>query len=166
MDRRVKERLVGASILVVLIVLIVPELLSGPKHAAAPSVPAAPVHSYTIDVESRAPAPAQAQAPASAATEAISVAPPAADLHSGEAVPKFDRAWSVQLGSFAREDNADAFARELRSKGFAAYVSSSADHASRYRVRVGPFADRETALRLESQLKSRKLAATLVAPGN
>jgi hypothetical protein len=30
MDRRVKERLVGASILVVLIVLIVPELLSGP----------------------------------------------------------------------------------------------------------------------------------------
>jgi cell division septation protein DedD len=36
MDRRVKERLVGASILVVLIVLIVPELLSGP----APPVPA------------------------------------------------------------------------------------------------------------------------------
>ena len=30
MDRRVKERLVGASILVVLLVLIVPELLSGP----------------------------------------------------------------------------------------------------------------------------------------
>ena len=34
MDRRVKERLIGASILVVLIVLIVPELLSGPKPAA------------------------------------------------------------------------------------------------------------------------------------
>ena len=33
MDRRVKERLVGASILVVLIVLIVPELLSGPPSA-------------------------------------------------------------------------------------------------------------------------------------
>ena len=36
MDRRVKERLVGASILVVLVVLIVPELLSGPP-APAPS---------------------------------------------------------------------------------------------------------------------------------
>ena len=31
MDRRVKERLIGATILVALIVLIVPELLSGPK---------------------------------------------------------------------------------------------------------------------------------------
>ena len=41
MDRRVKERLVGASILVVLIVLIVPELLSGP--APAPVGPRPPV---------------------------------------------------------------------------------------------------------------------------
>ena len=32
MDRRVKERLIGATILVALIVLIVPELLSGPKR--------------------------------------------------------------------------------------------------------------------------------------
>jgi DedD protein len=38
MDRRVKERLVGATILMVLIVLIVPELLSGPK-ARVPAVP-------------------------------------------------------------------------------------------------------------------------------
>jgi cell division septation protein DedD len=35
MDRRVKERLVGASILVVLLVLIVPELLSGPAPPAS-----------------------------------------------------------------------------------------------------------------------------------
>ena len=32
MDRRVKERLIGATILVVLIVLIVPEMLSGPRR--------------------------------------------------------------------------------------------------------------------------------------
>ena len=36
MDRRVKERLIGASILVALIVLVVPELLSGPKPAPPP----------------------------------------------------------------------------------------------------------------------------------
>jgi DedD protein len=36
MDRRVKERLVGATILVALIVLVVPELLSGPKPSAIP----------------------------------------------------------------------------------------------------------------------------------
>jgi DedD protein len=42
MDRRLKERLIGATILVVLIVLIVPELLSGPKRSVkAPSAAAA-----------------------------------------------------------------------------------------------------------------------------
>ena len=41
MDRRVKERLVGASILVALLVLIVPELLSGP--APPPASPPTPI---------------------------------------------------------------------------------------------------------------------------
>ena len=54
MDRRLKERLAGATILVVLVVLIVPELLSGPKRAAAPRpVPtsaAEPVRNVTVDL--------------------------------------------------------------------------------------------------------------------
>src|SRR6202042_1832479 len=58
MDRRVKERLIGASILVALVVLIVPELLSGPKPntATAPSLPAAapePVRNVTVDLTTR-----------------------------------------------------------------------------------------------------------------
>jgi DedD protein len=40
MDRRIKERLIGATILVALIVLIVPELLSGPKPAPLPPLAA------------------------------------------------------------------------------------------------------------------------------
>ncbi|MGA2342701.1 MAG: SPOR domain-containing protein [Steroidobacteraceae bacterium] len=40
MDRRIKERLIGATILVALIVLIVPELLSGPKPAPVPPLAA------------------------------------------------------------------------------------------------------------------------------
>ena len=52
MDRRVKERLIGATILVVLIVLIVPELLSGPKRprAAAGGV-SLPVRSRSVSVD-------------------------------------------------------------------------------------------------------------------
>jgi cell division septation protein DedD len=53
----VKERLTGAIILVVLIVLLVPELLSGPKHpvtqtpaAAASSAEEVPLRSYTINL--------------------------------------------------------------------------------------------------------------------
>jgi DedD protein len=52
MDRRVKERLVGASILVALIVLIVPELLSGPKPAApAPLNASAPTPTRSVSVD-------------------------------------------------------------------------------------------------------------------
>ena len=58
MDRRVKERLIGATILVVLIVLIVPELLSGPKRPpprrAALSLPV-PTRSVSVKSETRSP---------------------------------------------------------------------------------------------------------------
>ena len=55
MDRRVKERLVGASILAVLVVLIVPELLSGPAPGTSPAAKAAsgppdPIRNVTIDL--------------------------------------------------------------------------------------------------------------------
>src|SRR5450631_1166694 len=54
MDRRVKERLVGASILVVLIVLIVPELLSGPARGPmTPLLPGStpePTRTVTVDL--------------------------------------------------------------------------------------------------------------------
>ena len=62
MDRGVKERLIGASILVALLVLVVPELLSGPKPAASrpPMLPAAatpePIRNVMVDLStSKAP---------------------------------------------------------------------------------------------------------------
>jgi len=65
MDRRVKERLVGATILVVLIVLIVPELLSGPKTRVAPvpqpsaAGPAEAVRNVTVDLVTSKATPAE-----------------------------------------------------------------------------------------------------------
>src|SRR5713226_8856754 len=65
MDRRVKERLVGATILVVLIVLIVPELLSGPKARVTPVQPpsaAGPVEAVrnvTVDLATSKATPAE-----------------------------------------------------------------------------------------------------------
>jgi DedD protein len=54
MDRRLKERLVGATILVALIVLIVPELLSGPKHPGLPplaaGLPTTATRSVSVDL--------------------------------------------------------------------------------------------------------------------
>src|SRR5258708_37948257 len=80
MDRRVKERLVGATILVVLIVLIVPELLSGPKARVTPvqppsaAGPAEAVRNVTVDLATSKATPAE-NTPAD--NTAASAAPPA-----------------------------------------------------------------------------------------
>ena len=67
MEIQTKERLTGAIILVVLIVTLVPELLSGPKHKvnaeASPALEGPPQHSYTIDLSDAPARPAGAAAP-------------------------------------------------------------------------------------------------------
>jgi len=57
MDSRAKQRLTGAIILAALFVLLVPELLTGPKPASAPAAPAEEegMRSYTIDIDGKSP---------------------------------------------------------------------------------------------------------------
>jgi len=207
MDRRVKERLIGASILVALVVLVVPELLSGPKPnaAPAPTLPAAapePIRNVTVDLTtSKAPANADAEPapPQDAAASAASSAAPAAGIvaapspssapaptssatakslakaaiarpapvESAASSPTSSgvRFWSVQLGSFASRANADNLTRQVKGQGFSVFVLAGGSGTSlRYRVRVGPLADRESAERMAAKLKSLGHAGSLVAP--
>ncbi len=228
MDRRVKERLIGASILVAIVVLIVPELLSGPKPTAAPApaLPAVapePIRNVTVDLTtSKAPANAEdstppqsgaaaaassagnmpaAQTPAaptaasSAAAAQVPVArattpagasgsaraatgsPPAktlpktiahaATVESGASSPTSNGhgSWSVQLGSFASRANADNLTRQVKGQGFSVFVLPGGSGTSvRYRVRVGPLANRESAERMAAKLKSLGHVGSLVAP--
>jgi hypothetical protein len=54
----------------------------------------------------------------------------------------------VQLGSFASRVNADKLAHQLKARGSTVYVISSGSGPSlRYRVRMGPLADRGAAER-------------------
>lgn len=82
-----KERLTGAIILVVLIVLLVPELLSGPSHSApvpqmaATSAEEAPLRSYTINLADESHTTAVA-APTSTVHESSGPAQPAAIIES------------------------------------------------------------------------------------
>jgi DedD protein len=186
MDRRVKERLVGATILGALLVLLVPELLSGPKPAVAPAVnPTQPVRNVTVDLPAAAPAapidepqppgPASsAQAPPSAPAEATppkTEAPPSA-LESPSSPPisassdAARRGWSLQLGSFASRENADKIVHQLKARGFPVYVVSSGSGTSaRHKVRIGPIADRAAAERLATKLKAQKFSPAIVPPG-
>jgi DedD protein len=199
MDRRVKERLVGASILVLLLVLIVPELLSGPKTAgpAAPPPPAsAPeaVRNITVDLATSKP-PAAEPAPeipsaASAAGPTVTTLPAAAPPPVAQTAPvsrpsapvvspkpvesapssptsTLSPAWAVQLGSFASRVNADKLAHQLKGQGFSVYVLSGGARASlRYRVRVGPLADRGAATQAVAKLKAIGHASSIVPPAS
>lgn len=225
MDRRVKERLVGASILVVLIVLIVPELLSGPAPSGvSPKLPVSapePVRNVTVDLATaKAPAVEPAMDPATPGSAAASAAssaasgagsaptgaivpppqpapaaatpPPAAagsaaagtqraasseQLESAAPTPTTPAAavaakpaaaghgWAVQLGSFASRANADKLARQVRGQGFSVFVlPGGSGAAQRYRVRIGPLADRAAAAQTEAKLKASGHVGTVVAP--
>ena len=77
------------------------------------------------------------------------------------------RGWAVQLGSFASHANADKLVRQLKAKGFAVYVLSGGSGASlRYRVRVGPMADRGAASQAVTKLKSLGHIGSLVPPAS
>jgi DedD protein len=86
MDSRAKQRLTGAVILVALFVLLVPELLKGPRGTEAP--PGAPsdegMRRYTIDLNASTP---PARADNSAALEPAVVLPPVAENTQPRAAP-------------------------------------------------------------------------------
>jgi DedD protein len=106
MEKHIKERLVGAIVLVAIVVIVVPELLTGPRDRApvvSPPEVAAPVRTVTIDLATGAqrdasaadrvggaPSPTIAQhaaAPPPAAEAPSTAAPPAAPLAAPRAAP-------------------------------------------------------------------------------
>lgn len=91
-------------------------------------------------------------------------APPAAASKAGvlkqlsvEEKPFF----SVQVGSFSQEKNAEALVRKLIYHNHDAYLNAGADGF--YRVRVGHFAVKSEAARLESRLKKEGYPTTIVS---
>jgi DedD protein len=196
MERRVKERLIGASILVVLIVLVVPELLSGPKPVRPPPSLAAaatePLRNVTVDLATSkapttselepaptaapapAPAPTSAQVPAPNAEQTASAGPtegtppnvtPAVETSQASPISAPRASWAVQLGSFASRSNADNLTHQLKAQGFSAYILiGGSGSAARYRVRIGPLADRESAERTAVKLKTLGHVSSIIAP--
>lgn len=175
MDQQLKERLVGAAVLVVLTAIFVPMVLDGPEPPAA--VPAtlapAPVDASTFGYDLNAPLPgaaapataagaAPAPAPATVASTAPAAKPAAATASTSTPMPSVAEApkpkaaepapkpaaagWAAQVGSFSKEATAKTIAEDLKRRGFKAFVMEHReDGKTLYRVRVGPVATREAA---------------------
>ncbi len=64
--------------------------------------------------------------------------------------------WLVQVGSFGQQANAEVLRDKLKSSGFAAYMETAqANTGSIYRVRIGPFDDRSKAEKLVVKLSKQ-----------
>lgn len=75
--------------------------------------------------------------------------------------------WTVQLGSFASEATAHQVVARTKTLGFIAHEEAvSVSGKKLYRVRVGPYPDREAAQSSLGKLKHTYPQASLVAPGH
>jgi len=104
MDQHLKERLVGAAVLVVLAVILIPELLSGRKPAPADLVAPAGQGTRTITIDLAPVKPAPTSPPAAAPEPSAAVAVPPGGLAGvEETVPEGGREPAAE-GSAAAED--------------------------------------------------------------
>ena len=166
LEHAVKERLTGAVILVALIVLLVPELLSGPVRPGAgarSAVSAAedlPLRSYTIqidDTRSRTPGAADAlPAPASLATQPphpVAQPEPAPPLASADRTVAAEESSPAVTPPAPVASPAPSHAAPATLERKASGVGTSAKGA--WAVQLGSFANRTNAERLAQQLRQQ-----------
>ncbi len=165
MDFQLKQRLVGAAVLVSLAVIFLPMLLDEPQYRQTEieenPIPPKPeeFHSPVRPMKK----PLEADGKPLAGSTNLDPAP--VQSPKQHAAPQGNlKPWVIQVGSFSSEKNAKALRDKLRSKGFTAFVErTSGEDQALYRVRVGPELDlkRVNAMREELE-KSLKLKALVI----
>ena len=174
MDRRVKERLVGAAILVAIVVLIAPELLSGPRPEQAPAPVALhePLRSYTVDLGDNSAAAHPVETPgvgASAATSAAGTPNVPAAGASAAAIGAAGAAVSgvvarAPLGTSAAPTDAAAASRladQIRRP--AAPLRTAGQNG--WWVQLGSFANQTNAQKLVHELQEKGFSVSVLSSG-
>ncbi len=192
MDRSLKERIIGAVVLVFFAVLVVPVFLDGPSTDAeiitqAVSLPGQndqtrKSQTIVLERDRTEPVPMAANNGGSnnkpAATQTKKNRPAAGKkATSGPAKSQTKPAdnktraanvsptgmWAVQLGSFSNQANAERLAADLRKQGYAAFLSQlQTESGQLHRVRIGPQNDRDGAETIAAKLISAGLKGQVV----
>lgn len=101
------------------------------------------------------------RAVASLKTQVQDVTPRVMDMQPEKAAPVTKPSdplvrWVVQVGSFSSTPNADNLVARLKLEGLSAYKEAiSSGGSTIYRVRVGPFIERDEAIRVDKQINDR-----------
>jgi DedD protein len=180
-ETRVKERLTGAVILVALIVVLVPELLSGPHgvhRAPARAADAPPERSFTVDLTdgprkssaaipqpeageaAPAPPPVVSAPPATdPAPEASASAAPAPAPQPSASAPRAARANAPHATPRATAVAQDSSGTSVAPRGRTHTQAAAATPG--WAIQVGSFNSRENAERLASELRARNFVASV-----
>jgi DedD protein len=175
MERALKERIIGAAVLVLVVVLVVPVFLDGPpgggeiisERVPLPGQSGQENKTVILDRDRTDPVPASGgNAPAQATPQpavaeqdsAPTPKPVVEELAAQQSEPVVASSstgmWAVQLGSFGDQGNAERLAAELRKQGHAAFLSQvMTSDGQRHRVRIGPQKDREAAEAMDARLE-------------
>lgn len=174
MEIGLKERLIGAAILVILAVIIVPWVLKGgsaPDTTVTKSLtlpPATATHgeaAYHMDLSNPGPASSTSnpavinqaphavvkqEAPASKAMAAPNAKPASqSNQEPAASAASATGGWAVQAGSYRNQANAQSVQSKLAKQGYHAYISRfQKGSRTYYRVRVGPYTDKASAARV------------------
>ncbi len=179
MDSRAKQRVTGAVILAALFVLLVPELLTGPKSPVAPPAPAEDeqgLRSYTIDIDGNStaatpsapqPAPAASAAPAEAgeATPAETEAAPTArpePRSAAQEAPQREVTPTPQAAPAQTPTTSAATARPASPQPTPTQAVTPPARGS-FVVQLGSFGSRDNADRLVRDMSAKGFKA-FVAP--
>lgn len=191
-EDRLKQRLIGAVVLVALGVIFIPMILSGGRDTDIPqfgsNVPPIPdkiakIKTFEPEPEPEVKAEPKVEIPQVVPIEhaehepaipknsviAKTSRPAEAKLKSSgsESVPRDmtePHGWVVQVGSFSNKNNALALRDKLRKNQFTAFVERvMKNNKPVYRVRVGPETRQQDAKQLEQNLlKKMKLKGLVV----
>ena len=106
-------------------------------------------------------------APALPAEEPAVVAPRVAETPIRLQLPDSSR-FAVQVGAFLSPANAEVLIRDLKDRGYTAYVFMAPDGKGRtwHLVRIGGFIDRNTATSAATDFRSKERMTALVRPAN
>lgn len=196
MNQQLKQRLVGAVVLVSLAVIFIPIILEGPDDEWTPrtqGMPEPPPISYHEEAETQLPLPVEQLAPPAAiqpAEPVESVPPPAPDTAAAEApqpAPPEPEAvapppppasvaktgteaaggWAIQVGRFSQQQNAQGLRDRLKKAGYAAFLKEDRTDSTRsWRVLVGPLKTRSDAEKVRDELAARRQLKGFVIENN
>ena len=178
MERALKERIIGAIVLVIFVVLVVPIFLDGPpedgeiiservllpgqkdqdtktvvlERGRSQPIPVAN-SAEDVPTEPKVTQPTPEPVPQQETVREEQAPAPQPQTEPAKPAASTTGMWAVQLGSFSNKENAEKLAADLRKQGYAAFLSQLQTSSGQlHRVRIGPQKDRASAEAMAARL--------------